>query len=63
MLIENKFGSYKAELETIDENTLVYKREFIVNDGEFPKEDYEAFRDFYKDVSIQDNSKIALIKK
>ena len=63
VLIENKFGSYKAELETIDENTLVYKREFIVNDGEFPKEDYDAFRDFYKDVSIQDNSKIALIKK
>ncbi len=63
ILIENKFGSYKVELETIDENTLLYKREFIVNDGEFPKEDYEAFRDFYKDVSIQDNSKIALIKK
>ncbi|MFD0835205.1 DUF3857 domain-containing transglutaminase family protein [Mariniflexile aquimaris] len=63
VLIENKFGSYKAELETIDENTLVYKREFIVNDGEFPKEDYDAFRDFYKDVSIQDNSKIALINK
>lgn len=61
--IENKFGSYKAEIETIDENTVIYKREFILNDGEFPKEDYEAFREFYKDVSIQDNSKIALIKK
>lgn len=63
VLIENKFGSYKAEIVTIDENTLIYKREFIINDGEFPKEDYEAFREFYKDISIQDNSKIALIKK
>ena len=63
VLIENKFGSYKAGIETIDENTVIYKREFIVNDGEFPKEDYAAFREFYKDVSIQDNSKIALIQK
>ena len=35
----------------------------MVDNGEFPKEDYEAFREFYKDVSIQDNSKTALIKK
>lgn len=61
--IENKFGSYKTEIEKKSENTLVYKREFIVRDGEFPKEDYNAFRDFYKEVLRQDNSKIALIKK
>ncbi|MBU2949132.1 DUF3857 domain-containing protein [Tamlana agarivorans] len=62
-LIENKFGSYKVELEEKNENTLVYKREFIVNDGDFPKEDYSAFRNFYKKVAQLDNSKIALIKK
>ena len=61
--IENKFGSYKSEVIVKDENTLVYKREFVVNDGEFPKEDYSSFRDFYKEVSKQDTSKIALIKK
>jgi uncharacterized protein YfkK (UPF0435 family) len=36
---------------------------FVINDGEFPKEDYEDFRDFYKEVTKQDNSKVALIKK
>ncbi len=61
--IENKFGRYKAEVIEKDENTLIYKREFVVKDGEFPKEDYDAFRNFYKDVNKQDNAKVALIKK
>ena len=62
-IIENKFGSYKTEVIVNDESTLTYKREFIINDGEFPKEDYSGFRNFYKEVSRQDNAKIALIKK
>lgn len=61
--IENKFGHYKTEIIVKNENKLVYKREFKINDGEFPKEDYEKFRAFYKTVSRQDNAKIALIKK
>ena len=61
--IENKFGSYTSEVIVNDESTLIYKREFIIKDGEFPKEDYPAFRNFYKAVSKQDNAKIALIKK
>jgi len=62
-IIENKFGSYSAEITAKGDNSLVYKREFIVNDGEFPKEDYSSFRDFYKEVSKYDNTKVALIKK
>ncbi|WP_181363998.1 DUF3857 domain-containing transglutaminase family protein [Algibacter marinivivus] len=61
--IENKFGHYKTEIIVKDDNHFVYKREFKVNDGEFPKEDYKDFRAFYKTVSRQDNAKIALIKK
>ena len=61
--IENKFGTYTSELIVKDESTLIYKREFVVKDGEFPKEDYNDFRNFYKEVAKQDNSKIALIKK
>ena len=60
--INNKFGHYKLKFEVIDEETLLFKREFVVDDGEFPKEDYDAFREFYKEVSRLDNSKIALIK-
>ncbi|MDD7886846.1 DUF3857 domain-containing transglutaminase family protein [Flavivirga sp. 57AJ16] len=61
--IENKFGSYKTEVIVKDENTLIYKRAFVIKDGEFPKEDYESFRNFYKEVNKQDNAKVALIKK
>ena len=61
--IENKFGHYKTEIVVMDNHKLLYKREFKINDGEFPKEDYEKFRAFYKTVSKQDNAKIALIKK
>ena len=61
--IKNKFGHYKTEIVVKGENTLIYKREFVINDGEFPKEDYKDFRGFYKEVAKQDNSKVALIKK
>jgi transglutaminase-like putative cysteine protease len=61
--IETKFGVYKTKIKVKDENTLVYIREFTINDGEFPKEDYSKFRDFYKEVNKQDNAKVALIKK
>ena len=61
--IENKFGSYKVSFTKKDETKLVYNRIFIVNDGEYPKEDYKAFREFYKEVAKMDNAKAALIKK
>ena len=61
--IENKFGKYQTEVTLKDENTLIYKREFIIKDGEFPKDDYSDFRNFYKEVARQDNAKVALIKK
>lgn len=60
--IENKFGSYQVDIEKKDEHTLIYKRQFVINDGEFPKEDYEAFREFSIEVSKQDNAKVVLIK-
>ncbi len=61
-VISNKFGSYRMEIEEKNANILVYKREFIINDGEYPKEEYAAFRDFYKQVSKLDNAKVALLK-
>ncbi|MEN3324643.1 DUF3857 domain-containing transglutaminase family protein [Mariniflexile soesokkakense] len=62
VVIENKFGSYKAEIIVKNDSTIFYKRELVINDGEYPKEDYETYREFYKEVNKYDNSKIALIK-
>ncbi|XMO87512.1 DUF3857 domain-containing transglutaminase family protein [Algibacter sp. AS12] len=62
-VLETDFGSYITEISAIDNSKIKYKRTFIINDGEFPKEDYAAFRTFYKEVSKLDNAKVALIKK
>jgi hypothetical protein len=51
-----------VNIEKKDANTVVYKRQFIIKDGEFPKEDYEAFREFNIEVSKQDNAKLILTK-
>lgn len=61
--IENKYGYYSFEIAVKNDNTILYNRQFVINDGEFPKEDYDEFRNFYKEVSKLDNIKIALIKK
>lgn len=60
--ITNKFGSYTLEITKKDANILVYKRQFVINEGVFNKEEYAAYRDFYKQVAKLDNSKLVLIK-
>ena len=62
IVINNKFGSYEAKYTVKDAATIIYNRTFVVNDGEYLKEDYEPFRLFYKEVTKQDNAKVALIK-
>lgn len=58
--VKNQFGTYKASITVNDENILVYKREFLINKGEYKKEDYENYRQFRLDVAKYDKSKIVL---
>ena len=60
--IITKFGSYKFMLEVIDENKLKYSRTYILNKGNYEKEDYKAFRDFRKQIVKHDKSKIVITK-
>jgi len=60
--VNSKFGTYSIELIKIDEHTYNYKRKFQLEEGEFPKEEYEAYRDFRKSIRKYDNSKIILKK-
>ncbi|QCW99020.1 DUF3857 domain-containing protein [Aggregatimonas sangjinii] len=59
IILENQFGRYSSEVEMID-NKLVLKRTFALKDGQFPKEDYAAYRDFMKVVVKNDAAKIVL---
>lgn len=58
--IETKFGIYKASITQISEDTLLYQREFIMNKGNYTKDEYDAFREFWLEVVKYDKSKIVL---
>jgi len=59
--LQTKFGSYHSEIKFVDWK-LIYVRTLQTNDGQFPGEDYEAFREFYRQVAKADNIKISLVK-
>lgn len=62
--IENEFGSYHMKISVSDDKkSLYYKRSFLVKQGDYPKEKYSEYRDFRKEVSQSDNSKVVLRKK
>lgn len=60
--LKTKFGEYKAEYKLKD-NTLIFKRYINTNEGIFPKEEYEDFRNFREQIARNDNAKVVLIKK
>jgi hypothetical protein len=60
--IDSEFGSYHSEVTKLNDSTLIYKRTFILKQNNYPKESYDAFRNFKKDVVLKDNSKTILIK-
>ena len=59
--IKNKFGEYEMKIENIN-NKIIYKRKLLINKGDYPKEEYESYRNFRKKVSKSDNLKIVLKK-
>ena len=61
-LVENKFGRYQIELIKNEDKTITYKRKILIKEGQYPKEDYEAYRNFKLQVSRLDESKIVLVK-
>jgi hypothetical protein len=60
---ENKFGHYSYSVKKNEDHTLTYKRSFFIKEGLYPKEEYEDFREFFREASLQDNAKIVLIRK
>ncbi|WP_245942931.1 DUF3857 domain-containing protein [Flavobacterium lacus] len=59
--IVSKFGSYSISFEYL-EDKVIFKRDLIMNEGVFEKEDYEEFRKFREQIARNDNSKISLLK-
>ncbi len=61
--ITTKFGTYRSSVNIVNEATIEYKREFILNTGRYPKEDFNTYADFIKDVVRSDRSKIVFVQK
>ncbi|MDO1499622.1 DUF3857 domain-containing protein [Winogradskyella maritima] len=60
--IDTKFGSYSFKIEKLENNTIKYSRRYKVFKGDYEKSDYDAFRDFRKQVLKHDKTKIVLVK-
>lgn len=61
--INTKFGDYIVSFEKIDETSFIYKREFSLKKGIFPKEEYKAYRKFRKTVAKYDNLRTEILKQ
>ncbi len=60
-LLQEDFGSYQTQLELVGDS-IVYKRTFKLNEGVYPVDAYEAYREFYKNVVREDNQKLFIEK-
>nr|WP_322622909.1 DUF3857 domain-containing protein [uncultured Flavobacterium sp.] len=58
-----KFGEYKAEYSMVDKNKILLKRTIKLNEGLYPKEDYEKYREFRDKIARNENAKAVLVKK
>jgi hypothetical protein len=61
--IYTKFGTYNFKIEALEGNKLKYIRTYILNKGNYEKEDYKAFRDFRKQIVKNDKTKIVLVRE
>ncbi|MEM9075691.1 MAG: DUF3857 and transglutaminase domain-containing protein [Bacteroidota bacterium] len=55
-----KFGSYEMELIKQTDDELLYKRKLLLLKGDYPKEEYNAYRSFRRTVAKIDNLKLIL---
>ncbi|MCF4102007.1 DUF3857 domain-containing protein [Gillisia sp. M10.2A] len=58
--IENQFGSYSFKVEPQDLNKIKVSRKYVLRDGVWKKEEYEAFREFMNQVNVYNNQKAVI---
>jgi len=61
--VKTEFGNYQISIEKVDDNSLRYKRTLLVKKGLYPKEQYNSYRNFRKEVTRNDAVQIVLTKK
>lgn len=61
--LESPFGTYEMSVENNEDGSLTYFRKFKRNEGVFAKEQYEAYREFVKNIARLDAAKVVLKRK
>ena len=59
-VLETIFGNYSYHVEKMTMSQLKFTRKLEINDGTYPKEKYEEYRQFMSEIRNIDNSKIVL---
>ena len=62
LVLKTKYGEYELKVTKVSEKKLSYKRVLLLNDGLYPKEEYDAYRQFREQISRNDKAKIVLLK-
>ena len=58
---EAAFGRYTAKVELEPDGTLVYYRRLEITDATFAAEQYDAFRDFMREIAQADRAQVVLV--
>lgn len=59
--ITNEFGEYRASVE-VEQDEVLYRREWRMNAGRFPAGSYSKFRQFHEEIVRADRAKLVLLK-
>ncbi len=59
--IEKAFGKYSADVK-IKDNTIIYKRTMLLNEGKYKAEQYQDLVDFFQEIADADNLELELTK-
>lgn len=59
--LNEKFGKYTVEIKK-EKGVIIFKRILRINDGNYPKEEYENYRKFREQISRFDNTKVLIEK-
>jgi hypothetical protein len=60
--VNSSYGEYTMELEYTPDGDLLYNRRLLIKKGEYPSEDYQAYRDFRRLTSKNDHVKLVISK-
>ncbi len=61
--LENEFGNYQISIKKISDDKLQYSRTLFIKNGTYTSQHYKKYRNFRKQISKYDKTKIVLIKK